>query len=513
LAKYETDENNGKPSSLNPYGSTSLSSGFPFDIFNDSISTHHVCKGQNIEVRKETLTYTDGLFTVTESENKNGEDIFTTPDTSHVQDNVDGFTQTKTSPLSVMDMFDQLESVAYGDSLLDMEARENHAESEVDRMNTLKHTAGFTGNSYSSSNNISDTSLHKMLPYCVLVGAEELTLCNEVIGSLISSPENMVRGAMKESFYREWQQNAHRHQSSYQEGDKCTSAEQAVLSSYECGLQYIESGKFDEAVELFEGFLNKCDEGTLHFENTGIKNQVIGNTMHNIGTILMRAGNFNINDIWKETIGMKSNNAKIGLYQPIVANSLNEMGICLFACKNYRKALKVFTDTLRIRQKVHGVEHEWIAKSINNIGVTYFAMENPHAALEAFDEALEVCRPVLVYRSQAYVIDLINKRGTKNLTNNRNDALIRGGNNIDTRRILAAVSNTLYNIAHVNVYLNQIDNALVAIEEAVTVQKMIFGSKDQRTEHSSMCLSYLRSMQKSPLKGEKTPQTQEKISN
>eukprot|EP00957_Ditylum_brightwellii_P153188 11659881-Ditylum_brightwellii.AAC.1 len=124
------------------------------------------------------------------------------------------------------------------------------------------------------------------------------------------------------------------------------------------------------------------------------------------------------------------------------------MGICLFACKNYRKALKVFTDTLRIRQKVHGVEHEWIAKSINNIGVTYFAMENPHAALEAFDEALEVCRPVLVYRSQAYVIDLINKRGTKNLTNNRNDALIRGGNNIDTRRILAAVSNTLYNIAH-----------------------------------------------------------------
>ena len=243
-----------------------------------------------------------------------------------------------------------------------------------------------------------------------------------------------------------------------------------VVIIQEIALDKLELGDYDGAMSSFMSIVTKCEDGTYTFSDERVQDELTGTIMHNIAVIHMQLGIFDITpQLWDEAcMTRRDSNPELGIFQHSVATSLNEMGVSLFACGNFEKAIQAFADCIYVRQEIHGMDNAPLARAINNIGVVHFAMDSIDQSLEAFDEALQVYRLAMLAENEG------------NVSNDESD--ISDGSGAQT--LLLGIATTLSNVAYARATQAAYAEAREALGEAIEIQEAVLESTNPRVRAS-----------------------------
>ena len=244
-----------------------------------------------------------------------------------------------------------------------------------------------------------------------------------------------------------------------------------VVIIQEIALDKLELGDYDGAMSSFMSIVTKCEDGTYTFADERVQDELTGTIMHNIAVIHMQLGIFDITpQLWDEAcMTRRDSNPELGIFQHSVATSLNEMGVSLFACGNFEKAIQAFADTIYVRQEIHSMDNAPLAQAINNIGVVHFAMESIDQSLEAFDEALQV-----------YRLAMLAENDEGNVSHDESDLADGSG----AQTLLLGIATTLSNVAYAKATQGAYAEAREALGEAIEIQEAVLESNNPRIETS-----------------------------
>jgi tetratricopeptide (TPR) repeat protein len=162
---------------------------------------------------------------------------------------------------------------------------------------------------------------------------------------------------------------------------------------YELGRTLRETGQSDKAL--------KCMKEALPiFVGSGVEMhdvEMIAAVMHEMAMIHKEKKNFpEASRIFKQELAVRR---KIGQPEyPMVARTLNYMGVTEYEMKNYSKALKHLVEALTIYQDrtEQGVD---CAEVLFNTGLVFEAVTNKERALEAFTESARI------FKARGYSMD------------------------------------------------------------------------------------------------------------
>ena len=254
-----------------------------------------------------------------------------------------------------------------------------------------------------------------------------------------------------------------------------------VVIIQEIALDKLELGDYDGAMSSFMSIVTKCEDGTYIFADERVQDELTGTIMHNIAVIHMQLGIFDITpQLWDEAcMTRRDSNPELGIFQHSVATSLNEMGVSLFACGNFEKAIQAFADTIYVRQEIHGTDNAPLAQAINNIGVVHFATGSIDQSLEAFDEALQIYRLAMLAENEG------------NVSNDESD--IADGSGAQT--LLLGIATTLSNVAYARATQGEYAEAGEALGEAIEIQEAVLESNNPRIEKSLALLEKLANVE------------------
>jgi len=245
-----------------------------------------------------------------------------------------------------------------------------------------------------------------------------------------------------------------------------------VVLTQEIAFDKVELGDYDGAMAEYMSIVTRCEDGTYVFTDERVQDELTGTIMHNIAVIHSQLSMFEIcPQLWDETVLTRRDaNPELGIFQSSVATSLNEMGIALFACGQYDKAVRAFADVVYITQEIRGINNAYLATAINNIGVAHFAMDDGKA-LEAFEESLQVYRLAMLAESEE--------------EDNNDDSDVFDG----AKHLLLGISTTLCNVAFVRATQGAYAEAREAINEALEIQEAVLDRDDPRVDASWNLLS------------------------
>ena len=92
------------------------------------------------------------------------------------------------------------------------------------------------------------------------------------------------------------------------------------------------------------------------------------------------------------------------------ATSLNSLGIVYYSKKQYKKAVLLHTESLKIRQNLLGKKHPKFASSLNNLGGIYYSQKQYKEATYLFKRALNIYKEVVGVK-HSLTADTLNNLG------------------------------------------------------------------------------------------------------
>ena len=327
-----------------------------------------------------------------------------------------------------------------------------------------------------------------------LVGAKELSLALTQSIETIIDPEALVMAALSDSI-RALESQAKRqrgvdflsrraelgHSARSRRGEQLREIDdimEDVVLCQEIALDKLAIGDYDGSMSEFMDVITKCEGGVYLFDDERVQDQLTGTIMHNIAVLHMRLGIFDICPaLWDEAVLTRRDaDPELGIFQLDVATSLNEMGIALFACGQFDKAVRAFADAIYIHQEVGESNGDGLAAAINNIGLAHFAMDSFDKALDAFDESLQMYRVAMMSRSDEDANGLVE--------NEDDDGAL-------AQSLLLGISTALCNVAYVHSVQGANQNAKESLGEALEIQEAVLGADDPRIKASLSLLAQI----------------------
>mmetsp|Transcript_959 Transcript_959/g.1571 ORF Transcript_959/g.1571 Transcript_959/m.1571 type:complete len:331 (-) Transcript_959:127-1119(-) len=150
-------------------------------------------------------------------------------------------------------------------------------------------------------------------------------------------------------------------------------------------INHIKNKEFDAALnDLYKEY-----EAQKKHPNRGSNKYLAGITGHNIAVLYVLSDQSEMAlPLFRQAMALKR--AAFGEDHPEVAETLDEIGIQLFAKKDIEGALISFMEAQKIRSKQLGSTHPTISMVLNNIGCCRFVQGNHKQALMTFSEARDV---------------------------------------------------------------------------------------------------------------------------
>jgi len=123
------------------------------------------------------------------------------------------------------------------------------------------------------------------------------------------------------------------------------------------------------------------------------------------------------------------------------------IAITMLALKDYDGAHTKLEKVLRLTRKKYGYDDERVAIVLNNIGLCHYELGGLLTSLKTFEEAVEILREVTKQPIEATVLI----------------------------QITIMLGRSLNNLAYIRFKRKEYADAIVALEEALTFQRRIFG--------------------------------------
>mmetsp|Transcript_3737 Transcript_3737/g.4308 ORF Transcript_3737/g.4308 Transcript_3737/m.4308 type:complete len:333 (+) Transcript_3737:82-1080(+) len=150
-------------------------------------------------------------------------------------------------------------------------------------------------------------------------------------------------------------------------------------------INYIKDKEFGAAVKE----LNIAYKQQKKFLNRNSNRLIAGITGHNVAVLYVLSHKpSEALALFREALTLKSN--AFGEDHPEVARTLDEIGIQLFAEKQFEEAMKAFSEAQRIRIKQLGHTHPLVSMVLNNIACCCYSAGNYEQALKNFLEARDI---------------------------------------------------------------------------------------------------------------------------
>ena len=210
-------------------------------------------------------------------------------------------------------------------------------------------------------------------------------------------------------------------------------------------VRHIRAGEYDKAIDQLEEVVK---DQKRHM-NKGDNKYLLGITLHNLGVVRLLKGS---NDqLAIELFGEAAEAKKkaFGPQHPVVAESLDEIGIQYFAQNKSEDALKIFEEAKRIRVQALGPDHPKVALVDNNIGCVYFQMKEQDEALASFQTAKDILEYCMGSESTRSNLDLLH------------------------------VAATVCNLGYMKFRLKHYEEATAVFEDALLVQQSVLGDNHQ----------------------------------
>ena len=222
--------------------------------------------------------------------------------------------------------------------------------------------------------------------------------------------------------------------------------ERHLKAIHDMAAEHLAFGEYEEALEVFEEIFR----GQL--ERYGPDHVRVGTALHNIGIVHLKSGNFpKAVEICELAVSVRKR-AQAMSNPADVAVSLAQLGVAHLECQRYRDALMAFREALTIRREVLGPKHPKVGKILNNIGCALYELEDLEGAHLAFQEALDIQRQSL--RRAPVHDNIVMTKSTSN-------------------QILLSVAATLCNIGSIHVRWSRLEEATLALEEALLVSDLL----------------------------------------
>ena len=161
---------------------------------------------------------------------------------------------------------------------------------------------------------------------------------------------------------------------------------QVAETYFKLGRSLRESGQHEKALKCLK-------EGLPIYVNKGVEIndvEMIAEVMHEMALINKERKRFNeASRIFKQELGVRR---KIGQSEyPMIARTLNHLGVTEYEMKNYNKSLKFLVEALTIfRNRAEGSVE--CAEVLFNTGLVFESSRNRERAVEAYEEASRIFR-------------------------------------------------------------------------------------------------------------------------
>ena len=167
------------------------------------------------------------------------------------------------------------------------------------------------------------------------------------------------------------------------------------------GLLELEAGNLDEAERLLEA--SRAIDRRLGL--TGADNAWV---LINLASLAKVRGDLSKSaEMEREALQVRE--AELPADHPLVANSLNNLGLSLLDLGQYREAETCLARVLEILEPQVGTEHPYFAMATSNLGLVHLAREDPETARQLFQRSTETLARVLGEDSTSYAISLKNQ--------------------------------------------------------------------------------------------------------
>jgi tetratricopeptide (TPR) repeat protein len=217
-------------------------------------------------------------------------------------------------------------------------------------------------------------------------------------------------------------------------------AEHNLRAIHDMAAEHLAHGEYAEAIEVFEEILRGQHEryGPIHFR--------VGTALHNLGIVHLKSGDY------EKAIEICSQAVKVRREalvpnHPDVAVSLAQLAVAHLECQQFEYALAAFHEALHIRRTQLGPKHPKCSKILNNIGCAMYSLDKLEGSRLAFEEALEIQRETLRMGPSA-----------------------EHGQEFQSTHVMLSIASTLCNIGSIRLRWGQLDDACVALDEALLVR-------------------------------------------
>jgi tetratricopeptide (TPR) repeat protein len=246
-----------------------------------------------------------------------------------------------------------------------------------------------------------------------------------------------------------------------------TSTERTIKTMQTRGADLMKRRKSDEALAIFK------ELELLVTDFYGKDHEQLGNVWHNKAIVLTKAGRYSeavsaCNEavrIRKKALGNQASN---------VAVSLSQLGIAHMESGDFPPSLRAFRAAFEIREATLGPTHPKVAKLHNNIGCVLFEIQDLKAAEISFGKALSIQREMLKSNPP----------------------------NVD--QVLLSVASTQCNIGSIKLSFEQIDDALITLEDAMMVQQSVLGDKHKAVLSTKKSIEHALKLRDMRMKKKKT---------
>jgi len=217
-------------------------------------------------------------------------------------------------------------------------------------------------------------------------------------------------------------------------------AEHNLRAIHDMAVEHLAHGEYEEATEVFEEILR--GQQTRYGNNS----YRVGTALHNLGLVHMKSGNYEkAIEVCQKAVAVRKQ--ALVPNHPDVAVSLAQLGVAHLENQDYEESLASFQEALHIRRNSLGPRHPKCAKILNNIGCAFYSMEKYEEAFHAFQEALDIQRNAL-----------------RTLSDDPQENTTAGSNGT-----LLSVASTLCNLASIMTKRGDVEEAELALEEALLV--------------------------------------------
>ena len=210
-------------------------------------------------------------------------------------------------------------------------------------------------------------------------------------------------------------------------------------------LRHIRAGEYGLAISQLEEVVQ---DQKRHMGKNDNK-YLLGITLHNLGVVRLLEGSNDQQAVELFNEAAETKKEAFGPEHPIVAESLDEIGIQYFAQNKADDALRVFREAKRIRVQALGADHPKVALVDNNIGCVYFQLKKQDEALASFQTAKDILEECMGSEATRSNLDLLH------------------------------VAATLCNLGYMKFRLKHYEEATAIFEDALLVQQSVLGDNHQ----------------------------------